>query len=134
MKTMPSSFRCAARAALAGALFVVALGSARGAEDSLSAWNAAEEAYATQHFAAAVQAYERLAGQGDVHAAEIAGQMLLHGESLYGKAVPRDLGRARALLAQAARGGSAVAALLLAHLADTSPQVEEPYVPGPYGC
>jgi TPR repeat protein len=120
-------------------VFAIALSPARAAEDWPSARQAADEAYAAQHFAVALADYERLAAQGDALAAERAGHMRLLGSSLYGKPVPRDLGRARQWLAQAARSGSASAALLLQRAesiteGDATGSAEEPDVPGPYGC
>ncbi len=120
-------------------MFVIALSPARAAEDSPQTRQAADEAYATQRFAVALANYERLAAHGDVLAAELAGHMRLLGPSLYGKQVPRDLGRARQWLAQAARSGSASAAFLLQRAEsiaerDATGSAEEPDVPGPYGC
>lgn len=106
-------------------------------------WQAAEDAYATQHFAVALHDFEQLAKQGNLNAAERAGQMLFFGEPLYGKAVPRDPKRASQWLTQAAKGGSEVSALLLQRIALPARAVaaeaadapaDEPYVPGPFGC
>jgi TPR repeat protein len=139
MKAIDRVFAQAAGAALAAAVLAVALNPAHAAEDSPSARHAADEAYAAQHLAAALARDERLAAQGDALAAERAGEILLLGSSGSGKQVPRDLVRAKKWLAQAARSGSARAALLLQHAESIEPgeasgAAEEPYVPGPFGC
>ena len=57
--------------------------------------------------------YERLAANGDAEAAERAGFMLLQGDAFYGRQVRRDVGRATALLVQAARSGRPGAGFML---------------------
>lgn len=76
-------------------------------------WEQADRAYETQHFSLALSLYEQLARGGSPRAAEVAGSMLLYGEALYGKDVPRDTGRALPLLQQAAEDGRPVAQFLL---------------------
>lgn len=73
-------------------------------------------AYERRHFSQALTLYEQLSAHGHARAAEIAGQMLLFGESLYGASVRRDRARAAVLLAQAAAKGSPIAQHLLRHL------------------
>jgi TPR repeat protein len=84
-----------------------------GARASAEQWLHADEAYAADHFAAALEIYVQLATSGDARAAELAGQMLFMGERLYGKQVARDLGRAIELLTQAQRAGRPIAEYLL---------------------
>jgi len=76
----------------------------------------ARTAYEQRHFSQALTLYEQLSAHGHARAAEIAGQMLLFGESLYGASVKRDRARAAVLLAQAAARGSPIAQHLLRHL------------------
>jgi len=111
-----------------------------------AAWQDAEDAYARDHYAVALDGFQRLAAQGDARAAERAGLMLLYGERLYGTQVPRDTHRAGRLLVQASKGGREAAQHLLKRPAAmfnaTAPinaagpiaAEEEPYVLGPYGC
>ncbi len=76
----------------------------------------ARTAYERRHFSQALRLYEQLSAHGHARAAEIAGQMLLFGESLYGASVRRDRARAAVLLAQAAERGSPIAQHLLRYL------------------
>ncbi len=76
----------------------------------------ARTAYERRNFSQALRLYEQLSAQGHARAAEIAGQMLLFGESLYGASVRQDRTRAAVLLAQAAERGSPIALHLLRHL------------------
>jgi TPR repeat protein len=85
----------------------------QGAGASAEQWLQADEAYAADHFAAALEIYLQLALSGDARAAELAGQMLFMGERLYGAQVVRDLGRAIELLTQAKRAGRPIAEFLL---------------------
>jgi len=79
--------------------------------------------------------YERLAALGDASAAEKAGRILYDGRSQDGSTVPRDLGRARSYLSQAAKSGSTSARTLLDRIdASVVPPDAGGYVPGPYGC
>ncbi len=73
----------------------------------------AAENYDVQRFTEALRLYELLATQGDARAAEMAGQMLYFGETLYGDQVRRDIPRATRWLAQAAQAGRPVATYLL---------------------
>jgi TPR repeat protein len=90
---------------------------------SPEAWERADFEYQRQNFAAALDIYEQLAAAGDDRAAELAGQMFTHGESLYGDSVRRDATKAYRLLAQAARAGRPVAVHLLGkiNVASTAP-------------
>lgn len=96
--------------AAAIAAFAAASGLAAASPET---WEAAEQEYEAQRFANALQMYERLAATGDARAAELAGQMLAVGESLYGDAVRRDPVRAVRLLTQASRAGLPVATHLI---------------------
>ena len=126
-------------------LLVTATGNAWSTDEpsKAAAWQAAEDAYAKHHFAAALQGFEQLAKHGDVRAAELVGQMLFFGERVYGTAVPRDVKRAHDWLTQAAQGGSTIAMFLLENArAGRQPSgspaavkpADEPYVPGSHGC
>lgn len=120
MQTSKTSFQQragirVARATAAAATLLVVMGAAWSADDPASAWQTAEAAYANQHFAFALEAFERLAAQGDARAADLAGQMLFFGECLYGGQVAHDAQRAAVWLAQAAKGGREVAGHLLKH-------------------
>jgi hypothetical protein len=76
-------------------------------------WDRAGTAYANGDFALALAVYEQLAYQGNAEAAQIAGQMLLFGEALYGRQVRQDRPRAAQLLQRAADEGRPVAQFLL---------------------
>jgi TPR repeat protein len=76
--------------------------------------NEAREAYYRGRYGDALALFERLArDHGNAEAAERAGFMLLHGASLYGAAVRRDVPRASELLLQAARAGRPPALFML---------------------
>lgn len=97
----------------------------------------APDAVAVAAAAGSLPELERLAARGDARAAEVAGRILYTGRTPRGDAVTRDLPRARAYLAQAAAGGSAEAALLVARIdgaVDADAADQSAYVPGPYGC
>jgi TPR repeat protein len=104
--------------AAAIALFVTASGFATA---STEAWEHADREYQANHFANALQAYEQLAAGGDARAAELAGHMLVAGESLYGDAVRRDPAKAVALLRQASRAGRPVATHLIRNVQPDAP-------------
>jgi len=141
-----------ARSAIAIALLGAAAGHAVGAEPPAAdaggspaaisaAWQAAQDAYDKQHYAASLAMFERLAAQGDARAAARAGEMLLYAHRLYPKAVAHDLPRAVRWLEQAATGGSLPARWLLDRVkatprgaAATDEAQDAPYVPGPHGC
>lgn len=80
-------------------------------------WDRAGTAYANGDFTLALTVYEQLAQQGNAEAAQIAGQMLLYGEALYGKQVRQDRPRAARLLRAAADDGRPVAQFLLRRIA-----------------
>jgi TPR repeat protein len=80
----------------------------------------ARNAYELRHFSRALELYEQLSACGHARAAEIAGQMHLFGESLYGAAVRRDPMRAAVLLARAAQAGSPIAQHLLRQIDRTA--------------
>ena len=104
-------------AAAAAAVLLSASAPAWGADEGLAALRAeADWQYETQHFAAALSAYERLAMQGDTDAAQRAGEMLLFANVLFGKSVPHDPARARVWLKQAAAAGSTSAQRLVDRL------------------
>ena len=86
---------------------------------SPEAWEAANDAYDSNHYARALEIYQELAAKGDARAAELAGMMLAHGEKLYGDAVRRDPVRAAQLLTQASQAGSPEATRAL-HRIDTA--------------
>ncbi len=93
------------------------------ASASPEAWERADFEYQRQNFSAALEIYQQLAASGDDRAAELAGQMYAHGESLYGDSVRRDPAKASQLLSQAARAGRPVAIQLLGktNVASTAP-------------
>ncbi|MBE0546213.1 MAG: hypothetical protein IH627_00855 [Rubrivivax sp.] len=98
---------------------------------------AAEAEYAAGRFPNALMLFEARAAAGDTVAAEVAGQMLFYGETLYGKSVARDPERARHYLAQAARDGRPLARHLIERIGPpaTGPRdAGGDYVPGPAGC
>jgi TPR repeat protein len=86
------------------------------ASASPEAWERADNEYQVQRFANALEIYQQLAATGDARAAELAGQMLAIGETLYGDEVRRDPVKAAQLLSQAARAGRPVAAHLTRHI------------------
>lgn len=73
----------------------------------------AHSAYYQEQFGRSLVLYEALAATGNPEAAERAGYMLLHGGGAFGPQVPRDVARARVLLAQAAHAGRPGAAFVL---------------------
>jgi TPR repeat protein len=76
--------------------------------------DAARQAYYHGRYGEALALFERLARErGDAEAAERAGFMRLHGATLYGAAVRRDVPLAAALLLQAARAGRPPAQFML---------------------
>lgn len=75
--------------------------------------------------------FERLAAAGDTAAAEQAGRILYEGRAPDGRAVARDLDRARAYLSQAAKAGSPSARAMLDRIGAPA---DDGYVPGPHGC
>ena len=79
-------------------------------------WDRAGTAYANGDFTLALTVYEQLAQQGNAEAAQIAGQMLLFGEALYGRQVRQDRPRAATLLQRAADDGRPVAQFLLSRI------------------
>lgn len=91
-------------------LFASALLDARASDEMR---NLADREYEVQHYDRALALYEELATAGDARAAELAGQMLLFGEALYGTAVPRDRARATRWLRQAASADHPLARHLL---------------------
>ena len=95
----------------------------------------AEAEYAAGHYVDALALFEARAAAGDSAAAEMAGQMLYRGGTVYGPAVARDRERARGYLQQAARDGRPAARFLVEHeAAPVTGETEEEYVPGPAGC
>lgn len=74
----------------------------------------AESEYEVQHFAAALDAFERGGHSGDLRSQEMAALMHLYGNVLYGAQVPRDERRAEEWLMRAALQGSEVARFVLA--------------------
>jgi TPR repeat protein len=88
---------------------------------SPEAWEHADREYEANHFATALDAYQQLAANGDARAAEVAGHMLVAGESLYGEAVRSDPVKALALLRQAARAGLPVASYLIRNVPSDAP-------------
>jgi len=97
----------------------------------------AEAEYAAGHFAEALTLFETRAAAGDTVAAELAGQMLFYGATLYGQSIAGDPERARQYLAQAARDGRPVARYLIERVgspAAAQPDAGDDYVPGPAGC
>lgn len=97
--------------------------------------SSAEDEYAAGHYTSALALFEARAAAGDSAAAEIAGQMLYYGGTVYGPAIMSDRQRARRYLEQAA-SGERPAARYLSERADVpaSGVIEEEYVPGPAGC
>ena len=89
----------------------------QGANASAERWLRGDEAYAANHYAAALEIYVQLAESGDPRAAELAGHMFFIGERLYGNQVERDPGRAFELLMKAKRAGRPIAGYLLEHAA-----------------
>lgn len=73
----------------------------------------AHHAYYLEQFSRSLTIYEKLAATGNAEAAERAGFMLLQGNGLYGRQIKRDVGRAHALLVQAAKAGRPGASFLL---------------------
>ena len=104
--------------AVAIAVFATASGIAAASPE---AWERADQEYSATRFASALNMYERLAADGDARAAELAGQMLVVGESLYGDSVRRDPVRAVGLLRQASRAGLPVATHLLRNVQADAP-------------
>lgn len=97
------------------AAFAVALAAAgtyaKAVEDPVL--DQAHLAYYEGQFSRSLQMYEQLAAAGNAEAAERAGFMLFHGGAYYGPQVPRDPGRAMALLTQAASAGRSGASFML---------------------
>lgn len=94
-------------------------------------------AYAAGRYDLALTRFERLAAGGDATAAEMAGQLLYYGETVYGPAVGRNHRLASRYLLQAAQAGRPLARYLLDRImapAMTPPDDADTYVPGPHGC
>ncbi len=111
METLPWETSMHRLSIIAAALSLALLPTFAGA--SPDAWALADEAYESQHYGEALDLYSKLAAGGDARAAEVAGHMLVVGETLYGNAVRRDPERAARLLEQAAAAGRPVATYLL---------------------
>ncbi len=120
-----------ARHALACALLMATLPT-YAADDA--ARSLAPNADAKQDFAQTLAAYEQRALKGDIGAARLAGDMLLHAERLSAGTMQRDLPRAVAWLARAANKGDQAAAATLEQIAPVETPLDPVYVPGPSGC
>jgi TPR repeat protein len=84
--------------------------------DTRDPWQEAMNEYEIGHYREAIS-WLAIAGEnGDVRAQQMLGLMHMYGETLYGPAVPRDLGLARAWLHRAEAQGSGVARYALARL------------------
>jgi hypothetical protein len=87
-----------------------------------------------QDFAQKLAAYEQRAIKGDIGAARLAGDMLLHAERLSAGTVQRDLPRAVAWLARAANKGDRAAASTLEQIAPVETPLDPVYEPELSGC
>jgi TPR repeat protein len=84
--------------------------------DTRDPWQEAMSEYEIGHYGEAIS-WLAIAGEnGDVRAQQMLGLMHAYGEALYGPAVPRDPGLARAWLYRAEAQGSGVARYALARL------------------
>jgi TPR repeat protein len=84
--------------------------------DTRDPWQEAMSEYEIGHYQEAIS-WLAIAGEnGDVRAQQMLGLMHVYGEALYGPAVPRDPGLARAWLYRAEAQGSGVARYALARL------------------
>jgi TPR repeat protein len=84
--------------------------------DTRDPWQEAMSEYEIGHYREAMS-WLAIAGEnGDVRAQQMLGLMHVYGEALYGPAVPRDPGLARAWLYRAEAQGSGVARYALARL------------------
>lgn len=110
-----------ARARAALGLLVVCANFAIGTASAETATEAAQEAYAKQHFAIALAEYRRAAEAGERSAQEIVGLMYLYGPRLYGTAVDRDVAAAKLWLCRAAAQQSEVARYVVARLDEREP-------------
>lgn len=120
---------------LAKVLLVWLAASVGSAPHAQEAATRATDEYEAGHYAEALALFEARAAAGDTVAAELAGQMLLLGPTVYGSAVARDTRRAVGYLEQAARDGRPVARYLLDRMIPTAADGDgEEYVPGPAGC
>jgi TPR repeat protein len=95
----------------ATALALVSMSNAASA--SSETWERADREYQVQHYGNALEIYEQIAATGDARAAEVAGHMLILGQTLYGDAVQRDPARAAQWQPQAASAGRPIAMHLL---------------------
>jgi TPR repeat protein len=128
-----------ARLGIAAAVALLATSTAQAADETGTAWEKADIAYETQHYAAALAIYENLALAGDAQAARLAGEMLLLAPALNDKSVTYDPARAAHWLKQAASAGSTSAQFLVRRiearaLAEPDRPAPAPYEPGPHGC
>ncbi len=120
-------------AALALAL-LMATAPIHAADDAAPLAGLPAAAYGKQDFAQTLAALEQRAVKGDIGAARLAGDMLLHAERLTGGAVQRDLPRAVAWLKRAANAGDNAATATLRQIAPVETPRDPVYVPGPSGC
>ncbi len=91
-------------------------------------------AFGKRDFAQTLAAHEQRAIKGDISAARLAGDMLLHAERLSGGTVQPDLPRAVAWLKRAANAGDSAATATLQQIAPGETPRDPVYVPGPSGC
>lgn len=120
----------------AGCLLLVVSQTAR-AQSAASDVQKAQDEYDAGRYANALVYYERASEAGSAQAAEVAGQMLLYGPTLYGAGAERDLPRAMRHLTRAAQAGRPVPARLLQRIGFMVLQpkeVEAELAAGPYGC
>lgn len=108
---MKSTLVAAALAALA--VFPLA---AAAQQDTRDAWEQALIEYDAGHYRDAVSWLAIAAENNDVRAQQMLGMMHVYGPALYGAAVPRDLGLAKAWLYRAEAQGSDLARFAIARL------------------
>lgn len=85
-------------------------------QDTRDPWEQALTEYEIGHYREAISWLSIAGENNDVRAQQMLGMMYVYGESLYGAAVPRNLGLARAWLYRAEAQGSGVARYALARL------------------
>jgi TPR repeat protein len=85
-------------------------------QDTRDPWEQALVEYEIGHYREAISWLSIAGENNDVRAQQMLGMMYAYGESLYGTAVPRDLGLARAWLYRAEAQGSGVARYTLGKL------------------
>jgi|APFre7841882724_1041349.scaffolds.fasta_scaffold00271_9 TPR repeat protein len=89
--------------------------------DTRDPWQEALNEYEIGHYREAISWLSIAGENNDVRAQQMLGLMYVYGESLYGAAVPRDVGLARSWLYRAEAQGSGVARYALARLDSGQP-------------